>query len=379
MPQTPHRSDERGVALLIALVAIVVIGGLITGTFFAGRVELGSGRSALWSTQAQEASEGGLTSAFADWNLAWNGYEIGADWAQPVAFPVPGNPSVRYFQTIRRLSGGVYLISSRGEKLDGSGQVVATRLLAQFGKLLRPWIDIRAAVTSRGDTRVGGNATIDGRNASPPGWPVCSGIDLGGVRSNEDVIVNGSPEIYGAPPTQEHDPEVVDSIFTNPFDAILPLTNITLLPGTYNSMGPSVTGSPPACDRTNTMNWGEPQRGAGSVAPCYDYFPVIYSPGELHVTGGRGQGILLVNGDLRMQGGFEFTGIVLVRGQVITTANSSKVTGAILAENVDLGDVTSFTGTPVVAYSKCAVDAALNAVSRGVPFAARSWAQIMGR
>ncbi|MGQ0701552.1 MAG: hypothetical protein ACT4PM_00290 [Gemmatimonadales bacterium] len=378
-PAPAVHTNERGIALLMALVAIVVIGGLITGTFFAGRVELGSGRSALWSAQAQEAAEGGLTAAFADWNVTWNGYEIGGDSAQAVAFPIAGNSGVRYFQTVRRLSGGLYLISTRGEKVDRDGQVVATRLLAQLGKLLRRWIDIRAAVTSRGSTRVGGNATIDGRNASPPGWPACGGPDLAGIRTNAEVIVNGSPEIYGSPPTVEHDPEVVDSIFTVPFDAILPLANITLTPGTYNSMNPTVTGSPPVCDRTNTMNWGEPNRDESSVVACYDYFPIIHSPGELHLTGGRGQGIRLVAGDRQKQGGFEFTGIVLVRGKVITTANSSKVTGAILAENVDLGDVTSFGGTPVVAYSKCAVDAALNTASRGVPLAARSWAQITGR
>ena len=379
MRATTIRSDERGMALLIALVAIIVIGGLITGTFFAGRVELGSGRNALWSAQASEAAESGLTTAFASWNGSWNGYDVGGDSLQPVAFPVPGSTRERYFQTVRRMSGGVYLITSRGEKVDQTGKVIATRVLARMGKLLFPWIDINAAVTSRGNTRVGGNATIDGRNSSPDGWPVCAGADLAGIRTNDVVTQSGTPQIYGDPPIVEHDPEVVDSVFTVPFLAIQPLATLTFAPGTYNDMTPTVTGSPPQCDRSNPMNWGEPARGGGSVSECYNYLPIIYSPGDLHLTGGRGQGILLVEGDLRMQGGFEFTGIVLVRGKVITTANSSKVTGAILAENVDLGDLTSFGGTPVVAYSTCAVDAALNSAARGVPLTERSWVQVNGR
>jgi hypothetical protein len=256
---------------------------------------------------------------------------------------------------------------------------MTTSLLGRIGKLRYPWVDIKAAVTSKGETKVGGNATIDGRNTNPDGWPACTAPDLAGIRTNDVVNENGSPQIYGAPPKIEHDAGVVDSIFTVPFDALLPMRNITLAPGTYNSMGPTVTGSPSACDKTNTLNWGEPARGVGSVPLCYTYFPVIYSPGDLHLTGGAGQGILLVEGNLQMQGGFEFTGIVIVKGTVETTANSSKVTGAILARNVDLGDITSFGGTPVVAYSKCAVEAALRASARAFPLAGRSWAQVNGK
>lgn len=373
------RSDEQGMALLVALVSIIVIGALVTGTLFAGRVELGSGRNALWSAQAQEASEGGLADAFANWKTEWNDLAVDTDSLLPVGFPIPGDAKTRYFQTLRRLGGGLYLVTSRGEKTDRGGRIMSTRLLARIGKLRYPWVDVQAAVTSKGDTKVGGNATIDGRNSTPPGWPACVSPDLAGIRTNEVVIQNGGPQIYGAPPKVEHDAGVVDSIFTVPFDALQPMANIVLPPGTYNSMAPSVTGSPVACNKSSQTNWGEPHRGPGSVAPCYSYFPVIYTPGDLHLTGGWGQGILLVEGNLQMQGGFEFTGIVIVKGEVQTTANSSKVTGAILARNVDLGDITSFGGTPVVAYSRCAVEAALRGSARAFPLAGRGWAQVNGK
>jgi hypothetical protein len=379
MPIRNLPSNERGIALMLALVAIIVIGALVTGTLFAGRVELGSGRNALWSAQAQEASEGGLADAFANWRSEWNDILLDTDSLMPAGFPIPGDTRVRYYQTIRRLGGGLFLVTSRGEKLDRGGSVMTTRLLGRIGKLKYPWVDVQAAVTSKGDTRVGGNATIDGRNTSPDGWGACTGTDLAGIRTNEVVIQNGTPQIYGSPPKVEHDAGVVDSIFTVPFDALQPVANIALPPGTYNSMAPSVTGSPAVCNKTSQINWGEPRRGAGSVAECYPYFPVIYTPGDLHLTGGYGQGILLVEGNLQMQGGFEFTGIVIVKGTVETTANSSKVTGAILARNVDLGDITSFGGTPVVAYSRCAVEAALRAATRAYPLAGRGWAQVNGK
>lgn len=373
------RNNERGIALVIALVAIVVIGALVTGTFFAGRIEMSSGRNTLASAQATEAAEAGIATAYANWNSAWNSYGIEGDSVQATVYPVSGSSSVRYTQTVRKMRGGAYLVSARGEKLDAGGNIMATRLLAMIGKLSYPWLDVQGAVTSYGTTTVGGNATIDGRQTDPPGWPACTAPDVAGVRTSATVTQNGTPQIFGSPPLDENDAGVVDSTFTSPYNAILPLTTITLTPGTYNSMAPTTTGSPAVCDKSNSMNWGEPARGGGSVPECYDYFPVIWSNGNLHLTGGTGQGILLVNGDLRMQGGFEFVGIVIVMGEVITTANSSKVTGAILARNVDLGDLSTFGGTPVVAYSKCAIEAALQAAARGVPLAERSWAQVNPR
>ena len=61
-------TNERGIALMIALLAIIVIGALVSGTFYAGRMEMQSGRNALYTGQATEAAETGLTDAFASWN-----------------------------------------------------------------------------------------------------------------------------------------------------------------------------------------------------------------------------------------------------------------------------------------------------------------------
>ncbi len=376
----PDRSDERGIALAIALLAMLVIGALVTGTFFAARMEMTSGRNTVYTAQATEAAEAGLADAFAPWNGAWNSYAMEVNQPQTSVNPISGNTSVRYTQTVRRLKGGVYLISSTGEKLDRSGTVVASRMLARMGKLAKPWIDIQAAVTSKGDTDVQGNAEVDGHDVAPTGWTGCaSAPDLAGVRSSGDVREIGSADIRGVPGPDgidEYDSEVVDSLFQQPFDAMLPMKTFTLAPGTYNSMSPLAGG---VCDKSNSMNWGEPRRLGSAVVACQSYFPIIYVNGNLHLTGGLGQGILLVSGDLRMQGGFEFVGVIIVLGEVITTANSSKVTGAILANNASLGDETSLGGTPLVSYSKCAIDKALASTAVGVPLSSRPWAQLNPR
>ena len=90
-------------------------------------------------------------------------------------------------------------------------------------------------------------------------------------------------------------------------------------------------------NRANSLNWGEPWYPAvpATASVCQNWFPIIYRPGNLKLQGGRGQGILLVDGDLELAGGVEFFGIVLVKGRLNTTGNGNKINGAVMARNVD--------------------------------------------
>ncbi len=83
-----------------------------------------------------------------------------------------------------------------------------------------------------------------------------------------------------------------------------------------------------------------------------------------------------MSGDLDIRGNFEFNGIIIVLGQVQSRGTGNKVTGALLASNAQLGDLTSFIGDPEVSYSSCAVSRALRASAKVVPFASRGWAQL---
>src|SRR5919106_4115811 len=74
MSGSPHKeigmrarrlSDERGIALAVAVFALVVIGALVAGTFFAGRLEQQTGRNTFMAAQAAEAAEAGLNDAVA--------------------------------------------------------------------------------------------------------------------------------------------------------------------------------------------------------------------------------------------------------------------------------------------------------------------------
>jgi hypothetical protein len=387
----PLATNERGIALMIALLAIIVIGVLVTGTFYAGRMEMQSGRNAVYTGQATEVAETGLTDAFASWNPSWNGFGQDGDSVQAAVYPLSSTASdnsLRYTQTVRRMSAGLYQVTSRGEKLDANGRIVATRLLARMGKLVPPWVDVEAAVTSKGNVTVSGTSDINGANTTPGGWSGCAPAgDLAGIRTSGTVSTNGTPTISGTPPKTEHDATVVDSLFQIPYNTLLPYVTITIGGSpSWNQIGPSTTGTPARCDAGDTHNWGEPGRvgqtlqGTAPLTPeCQDYFPVILATADFKVQTGRGQGALLVAGDLEIRGNFEFDGIIIVLGQVTTTGTGNKITGGIMANNAQIGDLTGFAGNPTVLYSKCAIAKALQGTARGFPLTERSWAQVNTR
>ena len=373
-------TDERGMALAVALLAIIVIGALVTGTFFAGRMEMISGRNTIYTAQASEAAEAGLAAAFSPWDRAWNAYSVGVDQVQPTV-TVSGATNVRYTNTARRLQGGAYLISSVGQKLDRNGNVLATRMLAKFAKLVpQDTASVDAAVTAKDVVTVAGSATIDGHDAIPTGWAACGPLnDAPGIRTAQTVSISGRPSIDGDPPMVQHDTSITDADFQGPFYAWLPARTNTITNGNPPATMPTTSGSPAVCNKSDIYNWGEPRRGAGSVVQCQDYFPVVYfGAGTLKLQGGYGQGILLVAGDLWLAGGVEYTGLIIVLGEVKTTGMGNKVTGAILSNNF-YGDESSFGGTPTVRYSSCAIAGALAGTSAAYPLGPRPWAQLNPR
>jgi len=386
--------DERGIALAIALLAIVLIGGLVTGTFFAGRMEMGAGRNTIYTSQATEAAETGLSAALRPWNTTWNSYATGVDMPQGDVYPLSGvsNTSVKYTNVIRRMQGGVYLITSTGVKLDRGGNVMATRVLAKYAHLLNVDIDIKAAVTADAHVQVSGNTTkVDGFDQLPAGWTTecpapAAGTGVYGIRTSDVVGTSGNPDITGTPAqTQEHDNTITPAMFLDPYLALSAIASLTLSnsggTNTYTGQAPSITGSPSRCNTSDANNWGEPYRTAGFVSECVTYFPVIYypGPGTLKLTNGRAQGIILSANNIDIAGNFEFDGIMLALGSIDTHGTGNKVSGAVLSGNANISDDDAIGGTPTILYSSCAVQMALGHAARGVALTERSWAQVNAR
>ena len=375
------RNDERGMALALAMISIVVIGALVSGTFFAGRMEMISGRNSVYAVQAAEAAEAGLAAAFSPWDRNWNAYPVGVDQPQPPVL-IPGPTGVQYTTTVRRMQGGAYLIRTAGQKLDRNGNVLATRMLAKIGKLVPPGsATVEAAVTTKDAVTVSGNTVVDGHDTVPDGWDPndCgAGNDATGIQTGSTVSTNGTTHVIdGEPPTVQNDSTVTDATFQGPFYSFLGSRTHTITNSNPPATTPTTSGG--VCNKSDIYNWGEPRRGGAAVAACYDYYPIVYfGAGTLKLQGGYGQGILLVAGDLWMSGGFEYVGLIIVLGEVKTTGTGAKVTGAILSNNF-YGEQTTLGGNPALRYSSCAIGAALEGTSAGFPIAQRPWAQLNPR
>lgn len=391
-------SDNRGMALVFALFAIVVLGALIGGAFFVGRVEQVTGYNTVWTSQAGEAADAGLTHALttvdAGTYQAMGVYTPAAP--NELALTTVSSDGIAFTDTIRRLNNSLFEVRSTGRKLGAGGVVLAQSSVAQLVRLAKPTIDVNAAVTVQDPITFNGNAFfVDGYNDYPPGWGAgdcpSGGPDPG---NTDDKVAIRSSTSTGAGaqdmdnlagyPTKivANDPTITSETFQDFLDytywtlAGQPGTKTLPLSTPYNGVAP-VLDAGGACDKPSPLNFGEPWRTVGSVAACKSYFPVVHGTGSQtkFAAGNRGQGILLIDGDLELVGGFEWTGIVLVRGKMKIAGNGNKITGAVLTEGVALISAGTINGNIDVQFSQCAIDRAVN--GSAVPQSlSRGWAQM---
>ncbi|HEU4649558.1 MAG TPA: hypothetical protein VFS33_10900 [Gemmatimonadales bacterium] len=388
--RTPRLSDERGIALALAVFALVVVGALVAGIFYTGQLEQRSGRNTLYASQAQEAAEAGLAYEVGNWNsTVYNALPNGAtltDQVRMAVGPTGSQAATTFTTSVTRLNGTLFLIRSTGERFRAGGNVdqnvMGSRSVGMFARLMTASFTANAALTSRGNVRVGGNVTIDGNDNIPTGWGGCTTTAAKpGIRTSGTVTTNGQPSISGDPDKQTRDASVTDASIRGPYDAIKGSANkIYTGNQSLNGMAPVLTTpiSPDTVHKCKTdvmSNWGEPIGGPGTYSVCQSYAPIIWVKGSLDVQTGRGQGILLVDGDLNVRGNFEFAGIVIVLGSLNSNGTGNKISGTVMAANADIGDLTDLGGNPQVRFSSCAINRVLQLSASAKP-TARSFVQL---
>lgn len=156
-----------------------------------------------------------------------------------------------------------------------------------------------------------------------------------------------------------------------PFDSLRTFATKFVHPGPQPVVvAPSAESG--ACNTADPYNWGDP---TDPESDCGHFFPAIWSESDLVLDGIRGQGVLMVNGDLTLGGGVEFRGVVLVKGTLKTAGAGGQITGAAIARAVAFGRA-GVVGGPAVQYSTCAVRRALIQSAVLVPLSERGWSQL---
>ena len=366
---------EPGFALAAALFALVVIAALLGGSFFAARQELRVGLNHRWSEQASGAAEAGLLAALTEGSAArWRAIATGE--SLPFAGSLPSQTG-RYAGAIRRLNPQLFLVRSTG--FDAAGQ--SERSVGALARLV-PWpIRPPAALTVRGALQVDGAAWIDGRDGAPPGWTDCpagqdslpglllqSLADLGTTGCAGWACITGTPRVRA-------DSAVGDAALLGrtgiDWGALVAAADRTYAGPTSGPLTPAPAVAGSACDSSARDNWGEPLRQAAG-ALCQDRFPIIYVDGDLSIQGGRGQGILLVRGNLDIGGGTEFAGLVVTAGRLRVAESGGLLVGAVLA--LGAGTEPSWIGGgAAIRLSTCALAAVGGPTAPVRAFRTRSW------
>jgi Tfp pilus assembly protein PilX len=240
----------------------------------------------------------------------------------------------------------IFVITSQGQDTTGSSKSV--QIEATNTDLYVP-----SAVYTKEQTTLQGTSTyVEGRDQ-------CGTGDVYGALSMKNVIQNGNPFVDGVPhPISQNSPVNIDvQALVTEFKANANYT--------YNVTATTMSG----------MTWGSPTAGATpqNAMSCTTHNVVYIDTNSTFVqlTGmTQGCGMLLVQGDLMVQGGFHWYGVVLVTGSVSFTGGAEKnVTGAMLAGANASADLVG--GNASIVYcSKAVYDN-----SHGLPLHILRWAE----
>lgn len=331
---------REGFAVATALFTLVVMGALVIGTLYAATHELRGGSDAIHQARAVMAAELGVEQTIAAWSREWNG-ALGRGYGRSWTYSTV--EGARITVGLTRLADDLFLITSEAR----AGP--ARRRVARVVRLDLDDLVLQAALLATAVIDSTMSSGVDGSDHSPAEW---------------DCPAPGPP--LPAMVITDTTSALRLGQFDWPSLVGLAHSRVTVR---VTGAAPRVSGE--ECDTAAPENWGEPNRWMGG--PCTGYYPVIHGASDLVIDGGRGQGVLVVEGNLTIQGGAEFTGVVLVRGAVMGGPGGGRVTGALSIAGQG-ATVSSLAGISMD-FSRCAARKALLGIAMPIAIAERSWSE----
>jgi len=376
--------DERGMALAVAIFAMVVVGALVAGAFFAGTQEQRVGENQRRVQTSFGVAEAGAQERVLSWDPATMNKraQYPAD-SVAIATTTAFNGSGSYGGYSYKVGPNLFLIDVTGrDRASAAGAIAggggARQRIGMITRIAPVDFGIHASLTTQGTVNLSGNADVNGNDQIPTGWTTCdpSGPPQPGVRDQGgNVTESGNGSVQGNPPIV-NDPTVNNNTFTMfggaTYAQMVARATITVPAGNY-STAPVVNGG--ICDKTDLTNWGD---GMNPLGQCASYFPIIHAAGTITLNNTQGQGILLVDGDLNIQGSYQFFGIVIIQGDLKTAGGGSTDAhfwGGVMAKNADLS-TQNLSGKATLNYSSCSINAVLQATSPISMMRSRGWVQL---
>ena len=373
-------SRREGFALAATVLAMLVVGAIVTGGFYAASQETQVTRAVTGGDDALYIAETGLNATLGQATaatlsaMADNSTVTGSAIDVTVGSTVIGN----YVASITRINN-LYIISSEGTVTRGGMHAGGKRTVGAIARIRSADFDRQAAVMIYGDLKVGGTSEIDGNDYYPSSWS-SEGCTLESASSavvtnpSTNITRQGSGKIEG-----DITRETLDSGDFTVFGDITWNELIAMRDKYYpasTTVGPTPAVVNNTCNTTVLSNWGS----GDPTNACFNYFPIIYAAGNLRISSsGEGQGILLVEGDLDISGGFNFYGVAIVMGEIKMTGTGGHINGTtIVYGGGNIDSSSSTVGNSLLQYSSCAIQRAVlgSSLSRAVPIFNRSWMDI---
>ncbi|MFN8581759.1 MAG: hypothetical protein U0163_12385 [Gemmatimonadaceae bacterium] len=332
------RSCRRGFALFAALVTTVLVSAFVAGAWMLSLQRIRAITSRQSVLRAAEAAERAAVAPLDAWSPGDAlGIGIGAVMG-PASLTLSGGAAATW--RMQRLGPTTFL--SQGEGFADS----ARRAVTWLYRLTLPSFDTAATLTVRDSVLVRSGGRVSGADVLPPTWAglTCAlqAPAAGAAAPDSTHICDGTCGAAGGSqvlgrPARLADTTAADSTHYTLFHGETWAT-LTSRATAQLAAGASVTPAPvlqgAQCDRSVSSNWGDPSRASA----CADYFPIIWAHGDVVVQGGRGQGILLADGDVRLDGGTQFTGVIISRDDIRTGTGGAHVWGRVLAQDRDVSD-----------------------------------------
>jgi len=342
----PVRSSNRGATLPLVLIVMALMSLIVATAFSRASRE----RRINGDQQAQ-------VSALA---VAQSGLELyrttvtsmpGAT-ADVTLSGLPGGSAEISLRRVRDSVGlepAIYAVSSRGTSTSavryGTGTPPAQRTVAQYMTWEPVDIDINAAFTSLSGLDKNGNS--------------------GALDGNDGCVGSGVPPVAGAAV-----PNALYTGHTNPINGNP--DNAPVYLGTAGTAGSAKDAIHVNWDDIVNNNAFPPNYvmpGAWPTPAQMDQWPVIRANGNLVLDAtihNNSKGVLIVTGDLELNGNFRHDGIVLVGG-TFTSNGNNEVQGAIITGlNIKLGTAVPQTaignGTKIFQYNSCNILRALRPI-----------------
>ena len=375
----PRRHSRSGFALPAAIFSVILVSALVAGALFVATEELRAGRGDGANQRALAAAEWALERAILTWDSRRNVTQpVGRTDTLMTEYAAPNDTLVVLATRVQRRAVWITATATRGG--DGRG-IPARHTVAASLRLVDTPFPAPAALTSGGAVLVDGGI-VDGRAAGPSGDSAttcttsasAAGIRVPDVSRVTCPLCATSPGsgVFGLPPIDSSG--VADSTSAAVVDAtiasLVRRASIDLPAGT---MAPRPTVANALCDLTDPFNWGDP----GGTSPCANWLPVVHVRGSVVLSAGSvGQGILVVDGCVRVEGGARFVGVVLARGEVTVTGAGAEIDGVVFAAPGDAAATSRITDGGAIRFEACAVQRASMVAARLVATPERWWVEL---